>query len=118
MIYFIQAGEDGPIKIGFTNGPIKNRLAGLQTGSIHKLKVLFVYKGDTVTEKQLHYFHRYHRLRGEWFNNVPEIHAEIASLKIKQTFESLFGPGYTKKVKKKMDYLVQEAWAECAAKGL
>jgi len=109
-IYFIQAGENGPIKIGFTNGDGKTRMAQLQTGNNKKLKLLFIYTGGTVTEKELHWFHRYHRVRGEWFNNVPEIHAEIKSLKMKQSLESLFVPPYTTKEKKKIDKLSIEAW--------
>ena len=112
MIYFIQAGEDGPIKIGFTNQPIKKRLSELQTGNPYKLKVLFVYKGHTVTEIRLHWLHRHHCIRGEWFKNVEEIHTEIRSLKAKQSFESLFGQGFSDEYKKKINKLSVEAWKD------
>lgn len=38
-IYFIQAGEGGAIKIGYTSGPATARLATLQTGCPHELRL-------------------------------------------------------------------------------
>ena len=49
-IYFIQAGENGPIKIGKTNGDAKDRLANLQIGNHEELKLLWVYHGDEYGE--------------------------------------------------------------------
>lgn len=63
--YFIQAGVDGPIKIGKADNPEK-RLAELQTGSPESLRLIGKLQGDH--ERDLHNrFHKLH-LRGEWFN--------------------------------------------------
>jgi len=76
-VYFIQAGEDGPIKIGHTSN-VPSRLKSLQTGHAAKLKVLGQCEGDKKLEKSLHHKFAEHRLTGEWFNPVQEILAEIA----------------------------------------
>jgi hypothetical protein len=61
FIYFIQSGEDGPIKIGFSNQPDR-RLPELQTGNPRAL-----IPGDTSVERQLHTRFEPARIRGEWF---------------------------------------------------
>lgn len=73
-VYFIQMGEDGPIKIGKTIFDIGTRLNSLQTGNPFKLKVLS-YLGDVpeILEKQLHIYFSEHRMEGEWFKPFPEI---------------------------------------------
>jgi T5orf172 domain len=53
FIYFIQSGEDGPIKIGFSNRPDR-RLPELQTGNPRELILRHVIPGDTSVERQLH----------------------------------------------------------------
>jgi hypothetical protein len=67
VIYFIQAGKRGSIKIGHTNQPVALRMADLQTACPAQLHLLLVVYGSEQTEKQLHRkFARLHR-RGEWF---------------------------------------------------
>ena len=66
VLYVIQRGNDGPIKIGFTRN-LKSRLAQLQSASAEKLHVLRVYKMADV-EKAIHAeLERASRLEGEWF---------------------------------------------------
>lgn len=66
MIYFLQSGQDGPIKIGFTNS-IDNRLSALQVNSPYSIKALGTMEGDEQKEKWLHeQFSDFH-FRGEWF---------------------------------------------------
>lgn len=65
-VYFIQAGEDGPVKIGVAAEPFK-RLAELQTGNPARLRVVAIIEGDTGIEKALHERFAEHRLEGEWF---------------------------------------------------
>lgn len=72
MIYFIQAGNDGPIKIGKTNN-IKQRLAELQTGSPAKLKLLATFNGGQSIEIGLHNHFAKYRIDGEWFDPHPDI---------------------------------------------
>ena len=72
MIYFIQCGENGPIKIGQSDNP-KERLEQLQTGSPYKLKLLWVYKGDQFTEQEIQDKFTLLHIRGEWFKPSKDI---------------------------------------------
>jgi hypothetical protein len=66
LVYFIQSGDDGPIKIGFTRN-LAARLRQLQTGHPAKLRVLRAFRGDERLEAWLHRHFAAHRLNGEWF---------------------------------------------------
>jgi hypothetical protein len=66
FIYFIQSGEDGPIKIGYSGRPDR-RLPQLQTGNPRELILRHVIPGDTSVERQLHTRFEPARIRGEWF---------------------------------------------------
>ena len=82
-IYFIQAGTSGPIKIGYSGGPIERRLAALQTGHPEPLRLLAAVDGDRSTEAELHRrFHPYRR-SGEWFDPHPDLIQFIAVLRPK-----------------------------------
>jgi hypothetical protein len=66
VLYVIQRGDDGPIKIGISRR-LKNRVSQLQNGSAEKLKVLRVYKMADV-ERAVHAeLEKRARLEGEWF---------------------------------------------------
>lgn len=67
MIYFIQSGDSGPIKIGYTNGDAESRLRGLQTGNPEKLNLIMTMPGSINMEKKLHADFEKDRLNGEWF---------------------------------------------------
>ena len=56
-------------KIGYTNGTVEDRVAGLQTGCPEKLEIVCVLSGDDVLEKELHRrFWEYKTSGGdEWF---------------------------------------------------
>lgn len=66
MIYYIQRGEDGPIKVGFSDNPDR-RLKELQTGSGEPLRILAVIPGDRALEKEIHVRLQGCRGVGEWF---------------------------------------------------
>lgn len=73
MIYFVQAGEFGSIKIGYTND-LARRLGALQTGCPHPLTVLGVIDpGEPEMEMALHSKFSQHRSSGEWFAPTEEI---------------------------------------------
>lgn len=72
-IYFIQAGTNGPIKIGQTNNGIKERIAQLQTGCPYELKLIWLYGGDTYTEHEIHGEFQHERIRGEWFRPTKDL---------------------------------------------
>lgn len=92
MIYYIQRGEDGPIKIGTSNDP-ERRLAELQTGSGEPLRLLAVIPGDRSLERQIHSALRDHQGIGEWFKPSP---AELEYLQrlMKVEYEVVDGKAY------------------------
>lgn len=69
MIYFIQAGHDGPIKIGFTEqkAGTRPRIDNLQCGNHLKLNLLSFCVGGKSKEKFIHDMFSKERIRGEWF---------------------------------------------------
>lgn len=68
-IYFIRAGESGPIKIGFSTNP-EQRLRTLQTAHTDKLTMLHCQIGTKADEARLHRKFRNIHVKGEWF--APE----------------------------------------------
>jgi hypothetical protein len=72
-VYFIQEGNEGPIKIGIASN-VQERLRTLQTAHAKLLNIRGIIKhGGLKTESELHnYFHKYH-LHGEWFALNNEI---------------------------------------------
>lgn len=65
-MYFIQAGENGPIKIGSSINPEKRR-GLLQMGNAEELKVVLAIPGGERRERAAHKRFRHLRIRGEWF---------------------------------------------------
>lgn len=65
-VYFIQSGDDGPIKIGLSSKPFR-RVQQLQTGNPRELLLRHVLPGDRAMEAQLHARFEPARIRGEWF---------------------------------------------------
>lgn len=77
-VYFI-GGDEGPIKIGLSNGPLE-RLAQFQVGSPVRLRIHALADGGLALERDYHRRFAAHRLHGEWFSPAPEILAEIDRL--------------------------------------
>jgi hypothetical protein len=65
-IYFIQQGDSGPIKIGFSTRP-KERLRTLQTAHTDKLNMLHCELGSEADEARLHRKFSNIHIKGEWF---------------------------------------------------
>lgn len=76
LVYFIQRGVDGPVKIGFSKAP-KVRLASLQIGIPERLRILGVLDGGKPEEQRLHRYFSAHAIGGEWFRPAPEVLAYI-----------------------------------------
>lgn len=76
-VYFIQAADSGPIKIGFTTGDPRSRMASLQTGNPHPLRLLVVVPGTPEDEGSLHERFAQSRMQGEWFAPSPILIAFI-----------------------------------------
>lgn len=70
-VYFMQAGQGGPIKIGRAADP-EARTRGVQTSNANTLKVLLLIP-DASLERKFHRWFRHHHIKGEWFKAHPEI---------------------------------------------
>ena len=69
MIYFIQAGLNGPVKIGHTNIEVRKRFNGLQIGNHEQLYLLRLENGYLDREEYLHRMFFSTLVRGEWYRN-------------------------------------------------
>ena len=79
MIYFVQRGNGGPVKIGRAVDH-HARIRSLQTASPEPLLVLAIAPGGAARESMIHQRLKPHRLSGEWYQPVPELHALIAEI--------------------------------------
>jgi len=90
MIYFIQQGKTGPIKIGYTkNNDISKRIASMQTASSEKLVLLGYTEGDREKEALLQRFFHAYRLHGEWFEPSPMVLNYVLSLILGTSFSDI-----------------------------
>ena len=80
MIYFIQAGFNGPIKVGHSVDPAE-RIRALATASPHELHVLCVAPGGSSVEAECHRAIRMHRVKGEWFHPHADVFELIERVK-------------------------------------
>lgn len=80
-VYFAQAGEHGPIKIGWTRGDPNDRIASLQTGNPYRITLLIAVPGSGDDERDIHI--RFDRIRmvGEWFQPTAELVAFIDAIR-------------------------------------
>ena len=74
MVYVIQQGKDGPVKIGYSSDPVK-RLSSLQTGNPNQLQLKRVFDGGMEVEQELHTYLDDLRMRdnAEWFSPASEV---------------------------------------------
>lgn len=66
VVYFVQAGDAGPIKIGTTDD-LRTRVAALQTAHYEELRLLGTIPGGPAIERVWHGRFGEERIRGEWF---------------------------------------------------
>lgn len=78
-IYFVQAGEDGAIKIGFAQN-LESRLAAMRTDSPVALRLLASIPGTLMLEKKLHKRFAAAWLHGEWFSPSDDLLAHVRRL--------------------------------------
>jgi hypothetical protein len=74
-VYFIRAGECGPVKIGTAHN-IAVRLNSLQNGHYEQLNLIRVLQGDRHMEMRIHERFRHLRIRREWFQFDPAMLTE------------------------------------------
>ncbi len=79
-LYALQAGVDGPIKIGVTASP-SARLRSLQTGHFERLYLLGVGSGTLGTEQEMHAALEPYRIRGEWFRPTPPVIEAVEAIR-------------------------------------
>jgi hypothetical protein len=72
VVYMIQVGEHGPVKIGWTDD-VERRLSGLQTANHERLRVIRLFEGGPAEERMLHKQFASQRLEGEWFTFTKEM---------------------------------------------
>lgn len=77
FVYCIEAVSSHRIKIGSAADP-KRRLDGMQTACPEELRLLATCLGSRELEVELHERFAEYRIRGEWFNDCPEIRNFIA----------------------------------------
>ena len=87
MIYFIQAGDNGPVKIGYTKKDPDARMASLQTGSHDKLKLIGHRSGSTIKERELHQTFDKSRIRGEWFEPTSNLLGFINAKSLQEDYD-------------------------------
>lgn len=71
-LYFIQAADNGPIKIGFASSP-ETRRNDLQSGNHLLLRLLVAVPGGRRAEELAHAAFVASRIRGEWFRAEPSL---------------------------------------------
>lgn len=70
MIYIIEEGENGPLKIG-TAVDVDRRIKTLQGGNSNELRLVMSFEGEADLETKIHKDLSEHKVRpnGEWFYN-------------------------------------------------
>ncbi len=71
-VYFIQAGDAGPIKIGYSAEP-RARLRDLQQKHYEELKLIAAREGCTGVEKAMHKALAQHHIRHEWYRPHADV---------------------------------------------
>jgi hypothetical protein len=82
VIYFALAEGSGAVKIGYTGGDPRGRLASLATGCPQDLILLATEPGGLAEEAALHARFGDTRIRGEWFSLDESLAAYLAWLVI------------------------------------
>lgn len=82
MVYFIQSGKNGPIKIGYSGEKnFKTRFINLQIGNPEELTCLGLIPGTKDLESHLHHRFVSCHVRGEWYENHEYLVGLIEKLK-------------------------------------
>lgn len=79
-LYFMQCGDGGPVKIGFSRA-VEKRVAAIQLASPYQITLLASAVVARCEEKRLHHVLGRHWLRGEWFTPHPEVMAAMEATK-------------------------------------
>ena len=102
-VYMIQAGEDGPVKIGYADDPVK-RLSELQVAHYRTLRIIRILEGTRETEATLHDRFLDLRMRGEWFSFSSAMLGNVGTIDVPREQE----PEIPDIQKSKCEYLSYE----------
>lgn len=105
VVYFIQRGDDGPIKIGYAKNAA-TRLDDLQVANAERLHLRGVAPGTRKTEKALHEQFANAGLRGEWFKPTTDLLDLIAIIGQGKTLSVAMGA-----MRRRRDITCEEDWA-------
>jgi len=83
-VYIIRAGDTGVVKIGFTAGPARRRLAKMQTDNHERLTIIRWLDGDEGTEAAIQRRFAHLRIRGDWFTFSEELLGDIGAADIQE----------------------------------
>ena len=72
FVYFVQRGEDGPIKIGWSQN-VARRIGELQVANAEHLSLLGAIPGTMRDETKTHKRFTHLRINAEWFQGCEEI---------------------------------------------
>jgi hypothetical protein len=97
-VYFIQAGSNGPIKIGCSRDP-ENRCKDLSECSPYCLKIVAEIDGTHKEEKNIHNQFRQCRMKGEWFYPMGELIEFIKTLPNNRVLD-IWDPVYMAELRK------------------
>lgn len=92
-VYFIQQGQDGPVKVG-TAKDLGRRMAGLQGANPFPLRLIGVLPGGRMEERAIHEKLSAWRIHGEWFQAAPEVLSVAAQGSLNLPTFGLGGPAF------------------------
>lgn len=78
MVYFIQQGSNGPIKIGRATNPVQ-RLRNIQVANPWRCRLLGTVDGSKREEAAMHARFSDDRMDGEWFRPSPRLYRYIVT---------------------------------------
>lgn len=85
IVYFLRDPVRQKIKIGFTTGDVRDRMADLQTGCADAYELLgSIVVRDDEDDRRLHKRFAIFHYRGEWFNETSELLLAIQELMERQ----------------------------------
>lgn len=105
-VYFIQAGNGGRIKIGFSPYP-EQRIAYIQKYNGVELTTLACIPGTAGLEKAIHNILAEYRAHGEWFEPTPEVLDLVRrAAALPQDYEGARGAWGIRFCREELDFLI------------
>ncbi len=80
VVYFLQAGEGNPIKIGWSLEAPEQRRATAQTFNWLEVRILATSPGEMADERDLHGVFKHLHVRGEWYTAAHDLLDFIAAV--------------------------------------